>query len=139
MAVSESIFIDFTRSPSFFDKWNELFKLPLIQTDYEFVFADYCPNNIDECLDNFLLDAEMVHIVGTQSVNLLWESSDNVQTVSVNGQCVWNIGSVHHNLKGIFLRAKGSKYVMGYSIFPNGVDVTNKVIFDDKLIIWSFI
>ena len=139
MAVSESIFIDFTRSPSFFERWNMDFFIPVMHDNYEFVFADYCPNNIEECLDGNVLDSDMVHSVGTQSVNLIWDSSDNVQTISVYGDCVWNVGEVHYNLKGIFLRTKDTKYVMGYSIFPNGVDVTNKVIFDDKLIIWSFI
>lgn len=139
MSVSESIFIDFTRSPSFFDRWNVDFNLTLVGNNYEFVFADYCPNNISECLDGYVLDSEMVHTITTQSVNLKWESSDNVQTVSIDGETVWNIGDTHYNLKGIFLRDKTTLAVIGYSIFPNGVDVTNKVIFDDGLLIWSFI
>lgn len=139
MSVSESIFIDFTRSPSFFDRWNVDFNLTLVGNNYEFVFADYCPNNISECLDGNVLDSEMVHTITTQSVNLKWESSDNVQTVSIDGETVWNIGDTHYNLKGIFLRDKTTLTVIGYSIFPNGVDVTNKVIFDDGLLIWSFI
>jgi hypothetical protein len=139
MSVSESIFIDFTRSPSFFDRWNVDFFIPSVRNDYEFVFADYCPNNISECLDGNVLDSEMVHTITTLSVNLKWESSDNVQTVSIDGDTVWNVGDTHYNLKGIFLRSKSTNCVIGYSIFPNSVDVTNKVIFDDGLLVWSFI
>lgn len=140
--MSEQSFpFDFQRTPNFFSRFNIDFHLSDMSTSagnrFEFVFASYSPNNIEECLNGNLIDTSMVTVATTVNAGLNWNNEEEI--ISIASDVVWNIGANNLPLQSVFLRDKDTKFVMGYSIHPNPFNVTNQVIIEEDTILWSFI
>lgn len=141
MSDSYSYLFDFQRVPTFFDKWNIDFSVADMNTseNFEFVFSDYAPDNISDCLSGTALNTTNVHIAQSGSAvvpcSLKWNSETGI--ISVRNDTTWTIGDNNIFLKAVFLRHRYTKYVMGYCIHMNSFDVTNSVIFDENTILWS--
>ena len=138
---SQSLALDFQRTPTFFTNFNNKFHLTnmsaSVTNQYEFVFAKYCPTNIQECLSGDRLNDSMVYTEHTANVSLVWDEANEI--IKTSNRVEWNIGNDHTTMQGVFLRDKSSQFIMGYSINLTPVDVTDKVIIDANTILWSFI
>ena len=134
--TEHSYLFDFRRVSDFFSQWNVKFHTMEMNggANFELVLAPYSPSNIEDCLtSNGSLDTTQVTGIKTANLGLNW--SDD--TVTIANDVTFTLGNETIPLKAIFIRHKGSGYVMGYSINQNSVSVTNKVIFDKDTIVWS--
>lgn len=139
---TQSFPFDFQRTPNFFSGFNtgngfSLSNMNLNNANFQFKFASYSPNNIEECLDGNKLDATTVTVIQTVNAKLVWNNNEEI--ISVGEDVEWNIGSHHYPLQAIFLVDKDSQFVMGYSIHPSPFNVTNELIIPQGTILWSFI
>lgn len=140
----QSYLFDFQTVPTFFDNWNVNFKLMEMNTSnkFQFVFCDYAPDNIEQCLNGTVLNTSTVTIAknylnqdAVVDCSLAWDSAS--RTISLRDDVEWNVGDGNAYLKAVFLRNKDTGYVMGYCIHMNSFDVTNKVTFDEGTVLWS--
>lgn len=138
MEVYSYIF-DFSRSPTFFERWNYDFKVEEMKQDannFEVVYCTHAPENINDCLTGGVLNNNVT--VATNGVcNLNLKYDDGV--ISVRSDSTFNIGEAIIPLKAIFIRNKSSKFVMGYSINNSPFDVTNQVVIEANTILWSLV
>lgn len=130
---------DFTRVPRFFVDWNKKFDIELMtatSNNFQFVFSDYAPTNISDCLTaNGTLSSE-VNVL--YSLDCALKRNEECTTISVANEVTWNIGTAIHPVKAVFLKQKSTNYVLGYCIHQNSIEVTNKVIVPTDTILWSF-
>ena len=136
MATTTSYLWDFTTVPYFFTNWNVLFSLNEMNSanNFEFVFCDYAPTNINDCLNGSVLSSN-VHTITSVDCSLDWNS--DTQIIKVRNDVTWNIGDNIYPIKAVFLRKKANGYVMGYCIHQNSFEVTNKVKIEKDTILWS--
>lgn len=135
MEVQSYIF-DFKRVPSFFENWNIQFtvnEMQLNSNKFQIVYCTHAPSNIYDCLNGGVLSSDVT--VGA-SIDLSLKYEDD--TISVRNDCTWNAGTTVYSLKAIFIRHKGSGYVMGYSINNVSFDVSNTVKLEAGTVLWSF-
>ena len=139
--MSEQSFpFDFQRTPNFFSGFNNSFHLSDmsgVSGRFQFVFASYSPNNIEECLNGNMLDSSMVTVASTVDTKLIWHNDD--EYIATKDDTVWEIGATNETLQAVFLIDKDTSFVMGYSIHPNPFNVTNQVIIRDGTVLWSFV
>ena len=144
--TEQSFLFDFTRVKSFFEQWNVAFKLTDMNSSNNFrlVFASDSPNNIDDCLDNGVIDEDVV-TYATQTVGGV--TSDAIipmslkyenDTISIRNDTTWNIGNEPMPLKSVFITTTDG-YVMAYSINISEFTVTNKIVFEGGVTLWRII
>ena len=136
MSIQSYIF-DIKEVPSFFDDWNIRFRLMDMDgasNKFKFVFSDYAPSDIGECLDGKVLSSS-VNVASSVDCKLKWDKDSRV--ISVKGDVQWTIGDNDYPLKAVFLCNKSDNYVLGYCIHTNSFTVTNKVKIEDGTILWS--
>jgi len=132
----EGYIFDFQRSPRFFTDWNVNFKISNMGVDsnnFQIVFCDVAPTNINDCLDGYQLDADKINIMAVVDCSLNYKD----EIISVRNDAVWNIGTDVESLKAIFIRDKLTGFVMGYSINNIPFEVTNEVLLEKDTILWS--
>jgi len=134
MSEVQSYLFDFQRVPLFFDNWNNQFTVAEMNasSNFQFVFSDYCPTNIEDCLSSGVLSDD-VNVLATVDCSLKWEN----EIISVRSDATWNISTSVYPLKAVFLRCKRTGFVLGYCINVNSFEVTNKVKIEGGTILWS--
>lgn len=129
---------DFTRVPRFFLDWNKKFDVELMtatSNNFKFVFSNYAPSNIEDCLtDNGTLSSD-VNVIATIPCSL--KRNEECTTIEVGNNVEWNIGQSVYNIKAVFL-CTATGYVIGYCIHNNSFEVTYKVRIEKGTILWSF-
>lgn len=152
MVEEQSYIFDFSRVDSFFDEFNKKFKLSDMNVpnnngeittnlkNFKLILASHCPENINECLNsNGTLDTSVVTIPdnSTKIIGLDWiKRGYGEGTIELHDEVIFNIGAVEQPLKAVFLTTN-TGYVMGYSINPVTINVTNRIVFDDDVIFWD--
>lgn len=134
----QSYILDFIKSPSFFLKWNVDFSIATMGTDtFRIVLVDdVCQDNIENCINN---DGELLYTgahIQSENCSLSYVESGNTVTISLANEVSFDLTDVQFSMKGVFLTTD-SGYVMGYSINPISVNVTNSVIFEEGLVFWT--
>lgn len=143
MAEVQSYIFDFQRVPSFFEEWNNSFKVEDMKdssTDasakhFQIVYCDVAPSNINDCLNGSRLNTSSVHVLQTVDVNLKYDND----VISVRYDATWSLGTDIKPVKAIFIRNKSNGYVMGYSINTVAFEVTNTVKLEKDTILWSIV
>ena len=139
MSEYTSFKLDFTRVPRFFVDWNKRFDIELMtatSNNFQFVFSDYAPSNISDCLNSNGTLSSDVNIL--YSLNCALKRNEECTVISVADNVTWNIGQSVYPIKAVFLRQISTGYVLGYCIHINSIEVTNKVIVPKDSILWSF-
>ena len=153
--TEHSYIFDFRRVPSFFENFNESFSIsdmnlsktasPVLE-NFQLVLASYCPENIDECLDeDGLLNTDVViakdendnDLIVTVGLDYLADEYGDA-TIELHDDATLDIGDINITFKAVFLTTLDG-YVMGYSINPVNFTVTNKVVFDDDVVFWDIV
>ena len=140
MSDIESFLWDFTGVPHFFTNWNVKYAISEMTSsnNFQFCFCDYASSNINDCLDGEVLSSD-VNIILCVDCSLKWD--EDAQTISVRNDTTWNIGDSIHPIKAVFLRKKSNtasqRYVLGYCIHVNSIEVTNMVKIPENTILWS--
>ena len=159
--AEQSYLFDFSRVESFIENINvaffidEMFKVVGYDTEtgeyeyedddvddnFQLIICEYGADNIGEYIDSdgfLILDdsSEYLHIVDCALD--YYNRGNGSSTIELHGDVEFTIGDdVNIPIKAIFLRAKSTNYVMGYSINNRPFTVTNKVVFDDDVIFWD--
>ena len=115
-----------------------------INNNYQFVLADTCPENIEDCLTaNGTLDATKVHeinLIGNDGdVSLIYSKGVNASRVISLGSSdvTLDVGDINVMLKAMFLRDIHTGYVLAYCILARSIPITNQVIFPATGIVWT--
>ena len=149
--VDKSIIFDFTRVPRFMDDYNletafQVAQMDGINKNYEFVIADSCPANIEDCLNsNGTLKTtgeDAVHpidIGNDGQVSLIYSSGVNASRIISLGSSdvTIDVGDINVMLKAMFLRDIHTGYVLAYCILARSIPITNQVIFPASGVVWT--
>ena len=141
--TDKSIIFDFTRVPNFMDDYNlEFFVAEMdgITNRYEFVLADTCPDNIEDCLveGEGTLNTNVVHTIDLQSgdgtVSLIYSKGVNASRIISLGSSdvTLDVGDIN-----VILRDISTGYVLAYCILARSIPITNQVIFPATGIVWT--
>lgn len=104
---------------------------------YLILLDDICEDNIEDCLNEDkqlkYTDAQMQAHSKIAQCNLTYTDNNvDVARIVLDGDVVFNFNEDNFAFKGAFL-VTNAGYVMGYSINPYSVNVTNQMIFEDGL------
>lgn len=144
--VEQSIIFDFTRVENFMDDYNiEFFVADMdgINKNYEFVIADSCNDNIEDCLnDDGTLNTDVVHTVNIGDdgeVSLIYSKGVRGSRVISLGSSdvVMDVGDENVSMKAMFLRSISTGYVLAYCILARAVPITESVIFPASGLVWT--
>lgn len=118
-------------------KWNKTFDVESIQnTNFKLVLVDStCDNNIEDCLtNNNLRYPSSNKLEQNCHINYVEDNFYNSKLV-LDGDVTFNFEGAF-DLKGVFITTS-TGYVMGYAIISNGFNVSNQMIFEDGLNLWT--
>ena len=143
--TDKSIIFDFTRVPDFMDNYNlEFLVAEMDGTNriYEFVLSDGCPDNIEDCLDDYGALNNEVHTVNIGDdavVPLLYSKGVNGSRIISLGasDVILDVGDVNIQCKGFFLRDMDSGHVLAYCILARTIPMTNEVILPASGLVWT--
>lgn len=150
--AEQSFLFDFSRSPTFFENFNESFSLTDMNTsdsetvleNFQLVLASYCDDNIANCLDadgclsssvTVAKSIENVDLINTIGLDYIIDDYGDA-IISLHDETTFVVGDTNIPLKAVFLQTLDG-YVMGYSIMERAIPVTNKVVFDEDVIFWD--
>ena len=140
----QSYIFDFKKSPSFMRKWNKEFDVEDIGTNcFNIVLVDdVCDDNIEDVLN---LDGQIKYneshlIIAECGLNYVIDD-DSHEHIILNGEVEIDFADLDiddFNMKGCFITNDGG-YVMGYSINTFSLNISNGIIFENGLYLWSII
>lgn len=138
MSEVQSYIFDFKITPRFFEEWNLKFTVNEMKSSsnlFQIVYCDYAPSNINDCLHGTILNAINVHVLHEVDCSLKYEDG----IISVREDASWNMGSNVYDLKAVFIKHKGTGFILGYCINPNTFEITNTVKLEKGTILWSIV
>ena len=107
-------------------------------SNFEFVMASNCPNNISQCVDGNNVLNNQVTVFNTATGGLKFEEDDDgVGICRIANNVTFNIGDGITPLKAIFIRDANTKSVFMYCINITPFNVTNSFIFNKDTILFS--
>lgn len=137
----QSYIFDFDKSPTFFSKWNKKFDVEsLASATFNIVLVDVvCEDNIQDCLDSNgnLKYTTGIHVL-KQNCGLKYVTvDDDTSYIALKENVVFSLGlNFIFRMKGIFITTD-TGYVMGSSINPNPLNITNSLTLEKDLKFWT--
>lgn len=123
-------------------KWNKEFDVEDIGTNcfYIVLVDSVCDDNISDCLNN---DGQLVYeesdMISADCSLAFNNVNSEVSIISLDGSVTFTFGEGEtFDMKGIFI-TNDAGYVLGYTINPSTVTISNQMIFEDGLIFWDIV
>jgi hypothetical protein len=146
--TEQSYVFDLTLVETFWDNWNKsgwygADTMIADTSNYEIVLADTSStnplNNISDALENGALKTTVnVHKNITGEAFLVYggEVGSWERTISMQDDCVVNIGDSNIYMKALFIRNSVTNKVIAYCILSDRFPVTNKIIVPKDSVVW---
>lgn len=146
MSDTEYIF-NFRRVDNFLDNINregyfDTEDMDGLNKNFRFMVSTDCPDNIDDCLDEFGTLNNKVTLLdigdnGLVAINYNHGINGNRYISIAQGSFQIDVGDGFTDLKALFLCSADTGYVIAYSIVPKTVRVKNEVVFPVNGVIWD--
>lgn len=134
--ADESLVLDFSKSPTFFRKWNIDFTVAQMEStsnNFRLILCSDCYDDFSDCIDanGVLLNTNDISHTLACSLKYTQTGADNVD-ITLRNAVTLTLGTDIEELRGIFL-CNTSNYVIEYCIFNQPLQITNKLVFDADL------